>query len=315
MKTTPMTRRPRTLAGIAMGAGIIMMAAATPVAVADEPGKDGFLEKVERWQDKMSDRFRDTWRNLRSDRGGKTSVISASVDLREQDDSYTVRLNLPGRDLDKVGIKLDGETLSIIAPADKAGSYEQTVVLAGVEPGAEPRIERKKEDDLIVVTVPKKLAKTDTPTSPERADRLLPPLSDWESDVVKRMEEMRREMDRIFDESFSEFRIAPEHKGRYDNRSFGSFVDLKEEGDDYIVTAYLPERDIKNVNVTVEDQTLRIEAKAETTDGRDKDDEKSSATRKAHYSQLLTLPGPVQPDKMKVERKDGVLTVTLPKAK
>lgn len=312
MKTTPMTRRARKVAGIAMGAGIIMMAVTPPVAAADESGKDGFLEKVERWQDKMSDRFRDTWRNLRSDPGGKTSVISASVDLREQDDSYTVRLNLPDRDLDKVEIKLDGEALRIIAPADKAGSYEQTVVLAGVASGAEPRIERKKEDDLIVVTVPKKPGRTDV-LSPERPGSLLSPLSDWEGDVVKRMEQMTREMDRIFDESFSEFRLSPEHKDRYDHRSFGSFVDLKEEGADYIVTAYLPERDIKNVNVAVEDQTLKIEAKAETAGN--KDDDKASVVRKAHYSQLLTLPGPVQADKMKVERKEGVLTVTLPKAK
>lgn len=156
MKTASMKRRARKLAGIAMGAGVIMMAATTAVVAADETGKDGFLEKVERWQDSMSDKFRDTWRKLRSDSGGKPSVESASVDLREQDKSYTLRLNLPGRDLDKVQIKLDGETLRIIAPADKAGSYEQTVVLAGVDPGAEPRIERKKEDDLILVTVAKK---------------------------------------------------------------------------------------------------------------------------------------------------------------
>jgi HSP20 family protein len=317
MKTTPMTRRARKVAGIAMGAGIIMMTATPLVAAADESGKDGFLEKVERWQDEMSDRFRDTWRSLRSDPGGKNSVISASVDLREQDESYTVRLNLPDRDLDKVEIKLEGETLRIVAPAANAGSYEQTVVLAGVAPGAEPRIERKKEDDLIVVTVPKKPAETDVLSperlSPERPGSLLSPLSDWEGDVVKRMEQMTREMDRIFDESFSEFRLSPEHKDRYDHRSFGSFVDLKEEGSDYIVTAYLPERDIKNVNVAVEDRTLKIEAKAESAGSAD--DDKASVVRKAHYSQLLTLPGPVEAGKMKVERKEGVLTVTLPKAK
>lgn len=310
-----MTCRARKLAAIAMGAGIIMMTATSPMAAADEAGKDGFLEKVERWQDKMSDKFRDTWRNLRNDRGGKTSVAFASVDLREQEDNYTVRLNLPDRDLDKVMITLDGATLRIIAPADKAGSYEQTLVLAGVESDAKPRIERKKEDNLIVVTVPKKPAEKNTPSSTERADPLLSPLSDWESDVVKRMEEMKREMDRIFADSFNEFRLTPEHKGHYDHRNFGSFVDLKEEGSDYIVTAHLPERDIKNVNVAVEAQTLRIEAKAETTAELEQGDGKSSTTRKAQYSQLLTLPGPVQTDKMKVERKEGVLTVTLPKAK
>jgi HSP20 family protein len=263
----------------------------------------------------MSDKFRDTWRKLRSDSGGKPSVESASVDLREQDKSYTLRLNLPGRDLDKVQIKLDGETLRIIAPADKAGSYEQTVVLAGVDPGAEPRIERKKEDDLILVTVAKKPVQKLAPPSPGITGGPLFPLSEWESDVVKRMENMSREMDRIFEESFSEFRLTPEHKEGYDRRSFGSFVDLSEDDSDYVVTAYLPERDVKNVNVSVDGQTLKIEAKAETGARQDEDQRNQAAVRKAHYSQFLTLPGPVNADRMKVERKEGVLTVTLPKAK
>lgn len=296
-----------------MGAGIVMMAATALVATAEEAGKEGFLGKVEQWQDSMSDKFGDTWRKLRSD-GGNTSVVSASVDLREQIDSYTVRLNLPGRDLDKVQIKLEGETLRIVAPAEKAGSYEQTVVLAGADTEAEPRIERKKEDDLIVVTLPKKVAERDPHSFVGSAVGPLSPLSNWESDVVKRMEEMRREMDDIFEEAFGELRLSPEHKGRYDHRSFGAFVDLKEVGSDYIVTAYLPERDVKNVNVAVEGQALRIEAKAETVAESDKDGQRSPATRRAYYSQLLKLPGPVQADKMKVERKEGVLTVALPKA-
>jgi HSP20 family molecular chaperone IbpA len=307
----PVNRHACGLAGTVI-ASIIAIATATPLAVADETGKDGFLEKVERWQDKMSEKFRDTWRDLRKD-GGKASSISASVDLREQHDSYTVRLNLPDRDLDKVEIKLDGETLHIVAPASgKAGRYQQTVMLPGVAAGAKPGIERRKDDDLIVVTLPKSSAGSDPAPSTERPDSPLSQLSDGESDVLKSMEEMRREMDRIFDESFSEFRLSPEHKGRFDLPSFGSFVDLKEEGPDYIVTAYLPERDIKNVSAVVEDQTLKIEAKAEAARG--KDGEKPSVTRKAHYSQLLALPGPVQADKIKVERKEGVLTVTLPKA-
>jgi hypothetical protein len=36
-------------------------------------------------------------------------------------------------------------------------------------------------------------------------------------------------------------------------------------------------------------------------------------SRKARYSQLLTLPGLVQANKMAVERKENMLVVTLPK--
>jgi HSP20 family molecular chaperone IbpA len=69
---------------------------------------------------------------------------------------------------------------------------------------------------------------------------------------------------------------------------------------------------MKNVNVTIEGQTLKIEAKAEET-GKDKEKD-AVLTHKANYSQLITLPGPVQEDKMKVDRKEAMLVVRLPKA-
>jgi HSP20 family molecular chaperone IbpA len=80
----------------------------------------------------------------------------------------------------------------------------------------------------------------------------------------------------------------------------------------YIVRAYLPDRDINNVNVTVEGQTLRLEAQAEAPD--QKRDDETVVWRKAQYSQLLTPPGPVQADKMTVERKEHMLVVRVPKA-
>ena len=66
------------------------------------------------------------------------------------------------------------------------------------------------------------------------------------------------------------------------------------------------------VNVSVEGQTLKIEAKAEESG--EKQDKGMIISRQAQYSQLLTLPGPVKVDKMKVDRKEGLLVVTLPKA-
>ncbi len=94
-------------------------------AGAESAKKDnsGFLERMDRWQNQMSEKFRDTWKNLRSDSKEK-SVSTASADLREDKDRYTLRLNLPDRDLEKVQIKLEGDTLRIVAPAeDKAGRY------------------------------------------------------------------------------------------------------------------------------------------------------------------------------------------------
>jgi len=296
----------------AVGLGAMLISAGTAAVTATDQDT-GFAQKVERWQNKMSEAFRDTWKDLRGD-SDKTTVSAASVDLREQKEAYTVRLNLPNHDLAKVVVTLDGDTLHIVAPAEnKISRYEQTVTLSGVAPDAKPKIDRMDKDGIIVVTVPKGTAIAETPplTVPGNTPT---PLTDWDRDFIRRMDKMRQDMDRIFNDSFAEFRLSPEHKGYFDEFNFGSSVDIKEEGSNYIVTAYLPERDMQNVNATVEGQTLKIEAKAETTSGQPADKAKPAMTQKAQYMQILTLPGPVQVDKIKVDRKEGILTVTLPKA-
>ncbi len=293
-----------------------LMTSPLAVAAGVEKKEDrGFIEKMEQWQDKMSDKFRDTWKSLRGENKEK-SVATASVDLREDKDNYTLRLNLPDRDLEKVDIKLEGDTLRIVAPAgEKAGRYEQAVALAGVASDAQPKIERKQKDSLIVVTVPKSGSVADGKPSIMLPDPSLLPFSDWDRDIFGRMEKMRREMDRVFEDAFHDFRNAPEHKGFFDEPRFGSTFDLKEEGDNYVVRVYLPDRDMQNLNVTVEDRTLKIEAKEEEMTKNESNAGALHSSRKAAYSQLLTLPGPVQGENMKVEKKEGMLVVTLPKTK
>lgn len=300
-------------AGLALGASFLLI---SPLSAAEAKKDDkGFLNKMEQWQDKMSEKFRDTWKGLRSDDKGK-SVATASVDLREDKDGYTVRLNLPERDLEKVEINMEGEALRVIAPAgDKAGRYEQTIALAGVDPGAAPKIERRQKDSMIIVTVPKGSALAGGKHSLTLPDPALLPFSDWDRDIIARMEKMRRDMDRAFEDAFREFRTTPEHKGFFDEPRFGSSFDLKEEGDNYVVRVYLPDRDMQNINVTIEDRALKIEAKEEETTKKEDKAGALQSTRKAAFSQLVTLPGPVLSEKMKVDKKEGVIVVTVPKAK
>lgn len=301
--------------GLALIASMMMTLSAAAASEDAKKNNQGFLEKIEQWQERMSEKFRDTWKNLRRDSKEK-SVATAALDLREDKDRYTLRLNLPDRDLEEVEIRLDRDTMRIVAPAgEKAGRYEQTVALAGVEPGAKPKIERKQKDSMIVVTVPKSTNLADSKPSRTLPDPALLPLSTWDRDIFARMEKMRRDMDRAFDDAFREFHGVPEYQGFFDEPRFGSSLDLKEEGDSYVVRAYLPDRDMQNISVTVEGGTLKIEAKDQETT---KQEDKAGAlhsTRKAAYSQLLTLPGSIQADKMRVEKKEGMLVVTLPKAK
>ena len=298
---------------LAIGASIAMVSTAA-AAAEDTQRNSGFVENIKNFQEKISETFRDSWRALWQDKDAKkiseSTLSMASLDLREQQDSYTLRLNLPNRDMNKVEINLSGDTLHIVAPAEgTAGRYEQDIQLSGVAANAAPQIERKAEDNLIIVTVPKSrdLAAT-TPTPTPSTDLW----DTWDRDVLARMDRMRREMDRIFNEAFSEFRSQPEFREFFDQARFGSSFDLQEEKDRYVVRAYLPERDMNNVNATVEGQLLKLDAKAENTRNEEKDGVFLSS--KSEYSQVLTLPGPVQADKMTVERKENMLVVTLPKA-
>lgn len=95
---------------LALSATTTLLAAASMILAADESAKNGsadFIEKMKKWQTEMSEKFRDTYRSLRGN-GAKqqSSSATASVDLREPNESYTLRLNLPERDLDKVEIRL-----------------------------------------------------------------------------------------------------------------------------------------------------------------------------------------------------------------
>ncbi|MCF7674307.1 MAG: Hsp20 family protein [Akkermansiaceae bacterium] len=317
-----MNRARLLVVGLAAGASLIAVVQTS--VFADETKKDGggILEKMDRWQDRMSEKFRETWDKLRNEQDGESlgerSVSSASVDLREQKDSYIVRLNLPGRDLDKVEVKLDGATLHILAPeSGKAGKYEQVVELVGVADGPGPKVERRADDHMIVITVPKtgKPAAGKSESSQTVPDPVLLPLTVWDRDVVDRMERMRREMDRIFADAFREFDREPGSEGFFDLPSFGSAIDLQDEGESYVVRAYLPDRDMDQLGVTVDGQTLKIDAKAQGREVKKGDAGVIRRSRTAGYSQMLTLPGPVQVERMKVDRKENMVVITLPKAK
>jgi HSP20 family molecular chaperone IbpA len=178
-----------------------MAFAGAPVARGIDSGQGNsstFTDKMRDWQEEMSQAFHDTWKDLWQNKSAKSlsgSLIStASMDLREQPDNYTVRLNLPNRNLDKVDVKITGGTLHIVAPAEgNASLYEQDVKLADVAADAKPVIERKQDENLIVVTVPKAGGQA------APAPREITSSDDWDRDVLDQMSRMQREMNQIFD--------------------------------------------------------------------------------------------------------------------
>src|SRR3954470_2094168 len=104
MKTKLATERSARLLATSLATAATLttlLAAPLPLQAAEKnDATSGFVEKMKEWQDKMSDSFHNAWEGWRTKNDGH-SVAAASVDLREQKDSYTLRLNLPNRDLNK----------------------------------------------------------------------------------------------------------------------------------------------------------------------------------------------------------------------
>jgi len=205
-----------------------------------------------------------------------------------------------------VKVTMEGHTLKITAD----GGYEQSIVLANAAAVAHPDVQRR--DQTLVINIPR----GDQPFTSAPKNTTAPGLSTpdrFDQDMLTRMEDMRREMDRVFEDAFKSFRLGVGGVTYFDQSQFGSSVDLQDEKDRYIVRACLPGRNVQKIDVKIQDQTLTISAKAEQREKKQGDASNAESFAMSSYAQTLTLPGPVKADKMEVERKEGLLVITLPK--
>ena len=125
------------------------------------------------------------------------------------------------------------------------------------------------------------------------------------------IEELRREMDHLFDEMvpFSWFR---ERAGNgFD--LWSPNTDMVETDDVYTITVDLPGISKNEVNITFKDNRLTISGERK----KEEKEEKENYMRRERYFgsfvRSFTLPNAVKEDDIKAKYKDGVLTVTIKK--
>jgi HSP20 family protein len=114
-----------------------------------------------------------------------------------------------------------------------------------------------------------------------------------------------REFDRLFNSALSDMMtLAPELGAPGLNRFA---VDLYEDKDNNFVRAELPGVDRKNINVEMVDDYLTVSGsrKVFAADGKE--------SESIEFSRSVSIPDPVQADKITATYENGVLTVTLPK--
>ena len=97
-------------------------------------------------------------------------------------------------------------------------------------------------------------------------------------------------------------------------RAWAPVLDVHEDADNFVIRAELPGLKRDNINVSLQDGALIISGERTA----EKVEEGVEVHRQERFygkfQRALTLPTPVAADKIKAQYKDGVLTVTLPKA-
>lgn len=138
-------------------------------------------------------------------------------------------------------------------------------------------------------------------------------LTRWGFDfpMSRGLHSLQRDMNRIFDEFFRGDISADD---TFFSRDWTPAVDVVENNDNYILKAEIPGMNKDDVKITLENNILTIRGEkkneAEKKEGNYHRIERSYGS----FERSFTVPGSIKPDNIDAQYKDGVLTLTLPKA-
>ena len=134
-------------------------------------------------------------------------------------------------------------------------------------------------------------------------------ISRW--DPLGELVSLREAMNNLLEESF----VRPRQGGTA-GQAAGLAVDVRETPDAFVVTASVPGVSPEEVDITVLGDVLRI--RGERRDDRQEEDQNGRwlirERRFGAFERTIGLPTTVKADAATADFKDGVLTVTLPKA-
>lgn len=98
------------------------------------------------------------------------------------------------------------------------------------------------------------------------------------------------------------------------NRAWRPAVDIRETGDSYVVAAELPGLTRDDVQITIENNVLKLTG--ERRFEKEVEEEEFHRVERAYgsFSRAFALPTRVDPERVEAAFKDGILTITVPKA-
>lgn len=132
-------------------------------------------------------------------------------------------------------------------------------------------------------------------------------LTRW--DPYRELATMRSMMDRLMDEDV--FRLPRLWERQ---NEFGLALDVAEKSDAYIVKASVPGVAPEDVEITLSDNVLTIKGEMKEDKEIKEEAYHLRERRFGQFTRSVTLPMPVNADKIEAVNENGVLTLTLPKA-
>jgi HSP20 family protein len=130
------------------------------------------------------------------------------------------------------------------------------------------------------------------------------------SDLVR----MQQEMERLFNSTLNPYSAFPDFDYAFGQEKIQP-MDLRERPDAFVVQMDLPGMNKSDISIEVKDRVLSINGERAESMEKQKDEEYllQERTRNA-FSREVVLPKSVKVDAVEAEYKEGVLTITLPKA-
>jgi len=134
-----------------------------------------------------------------------------------------------------------------------------------------------------------------------------PGLTAWPS--FDRLSNLRDELDRLFGEPLTELARTSGLLGVW-----SPAMDVREDKDNFVVTVELPGMKKEDVEVSLHDGNLSISGERKSEEKVETTEVYRSERFFGRFQRTVILPAPVAADKINAQDKDGVVTVTLPKA-
>jgi HSP20 family molecular chaperone IbpA len=132
-------------------------------------------------------------------------------------------------------------------------------------------------------------------------------------DPFQEMEAMQRQMNAIFNQSFSRFSQSPFFQSSGSVFQTMPRMDVQETTDEYIVMLDMPGLSESSVDVTLDNQTLKISGESTEETENSQGNVLHRERRSGQFQRSIPLDSPVDVDGMTTDYDNGVLTVHIPK--